>query len=68
MYIFSCIHADDAVVTFPSYELQHLPATATETLPFLTLPEQELLQTGRHKIYVKLHRHPNIILVRNHFI
>lgn len=42
--------------------LQHLPATATETLPFLTLPEQELLQAGRHKIYVKLHRHPNIIL------
>ncbi|XP_068142124.1 mediator of RNA polymerase II transcription subunit 14 isoform X2 [Drosophila tropicalis] len=43
--------------------LQHLPATATETLPFLTLPDHELLQQGRHKIYVKLHRHPNIILV-----
>ncbi|XP_001354245.3 mediator of RNA polymerase II transcription subunit 14 isoform X1 [Drosophila pseudoobscura] len=43
--------------------LQHLPATATDTLTFLTQPEQELLQQGRHKIYVKLHRHPNIILV-----
>ncbi|XP_017066396.1 mediator of RNA polymerase II transcription subunit 14 [Drosophila eugracilis] len=43
--------------------LQHLPATATETLPFLQQPEQELLQQGRHKIYVKLHRHPNIVLV-----
>ncbi|TDG47352.1 hypothetical protein AWZ03_006211 [Drosophila navojoa] len=43
--------------------LQHLPATATETLPFLAPPGQELLQPGRHKIYVKLHRHPNMILV-----
>lgn len=43
--------------------LQHLPATGTETLPFLTLPSNELLQHGRHKIFVKLHRHPNVILV-----
>nr|NP_612041.2 mediator complex subunit 14, isoform A [Drosophila melanogaster]Q9W0P8.4 RecName: Full=Mediator of RNA polymerase II transcription subunit 14; AltName: Full=Mediator complex subunit 14; AltName: Full=dRGR1 [Drosophila melanogaster]AAF47395.4 mediator complex subunit 14, isoform A [Drosophila melanogaster]AGW25608.1 FI21204p1 [Drosophila melanogaster] len=43
--------------------LQHLPATATETLPFLVQPDQEILQPGRHKIYVKLHRHPNIVLV-----
>lgn len=48
--------------------LQHLPATATETLPFLVQPDQEILQPGRHKIYVKLHRHPNIVLVIIHLV
>ncbi|XP_017469746.1 PREDICTED: mediator of RNA polymerase II transcription subunit 14 [Rhagoletis zephyria] len=43
--------------------LQHLPAATTETLPFLTLPDNPLMQPGRHKIYVKLHRHPNVIIV-----
>uniref|UniRef100_A0A1I8PUW4 Mediator of RNA polymerase II transcription subunit 14 n=1 Tax=Stomoxys calcitrans TaxID=35570 RepID=A0A1I8PUW4_STOCA len=43
--------------------LQHLPATATETLPFLKAPDNPLLQAGRHKIFVKLHRHPSVILV-----
>lgn len=43
--------------------LQHLPATAVESLTFLTLPSNSLMQSGRHKIYVKLHRHPNVILV-----
>ncbi|KNC27173.1 hypothetical protein FF38_13837 [Lucilia cuprina] len=43
--------------------LQHLPATATESLPFLTVPDNPLLQSGRHKIFVKLHRHPSVILV-----
>ncbi|XP_065361680.1 mediator of RNA polymerase II transcription subunit 14 [Calliphora vicina] len=43
--------------------LQHLPATATEGLPFLTVPDNPLLQAGRHKIFVKLHRHPSVILV-----
>ncbi|XP_055842956.1 mediator of RNA polymerase II transcription subunit 14 isoform X2 [Episyrphus balteatus] len=43
--------------------LQHLPATATETLPFLVVPDNPLLLAGRHKIFVKLNRHPNVILV-----
>lgn len=43
--------------------LQHLPATATENLTFLNMPDHPLLQSGRHKIYVKLHRHPNVVLV-----
>lgn len=34
-----------------------------ESLTFLTLPDNPLMQPGRHKIYVKLHRHPNVILV-----
>lgn len=43
--------------------LQHLPAATTETLPFLALPDNPLMQSGRHKIYIKLHRHPNVIIV-----
>jgi len=31
-------------------------------------PDQEILQPGRHKIYVKLHRHPNIVLVIIHLV
>ena len=48
--------------------LQHLPATATENLPFLTIPDNPLLQPGRHKIFVKLHRHPSVILVNVCFV
>lgn len=43
--------------------LQHLPATIAERLTFLSLPNHPLLQRGRHKIYVKLHRNPNVVLV-----
>ncbi|XP_055376744.1 mediator of RNA polymerase II transcription subunit 14 [Condylostylus longicornis] len=43
--------------------LQHLPAVAVENLTFLNTPNNSLLQQGRQKIFVKLHRHPNVILV-----
>lgn len=43
--------------------LQHLPATTVENLTFLHLPDDPLLRSGRQKIYVKLHRNPNVVLV-----
>lgn len=47
--------------------LQHLPATPHERLPLLHGPDHPLAQIGRHKLYVKFHRHPNVILVRSFF-
>lgn len=44
--------------------LQHLPASSHDRLPLLHGPTHPLAQIGRHKIYVKLHRHPNVILVK----
>lgn len=43
--------------------LQHLPATSFELLPLLYAPDPALARTGRHKMFIKLHRHSNIILV-----
>lgn len=43
--------------------LQHLPATTHEKLPLLHHPDHPLTKIGRHKMYVRLHRHPTVILV-----
>lgn len=43
--------------------LQHLPAASYERLPLLYASDHALARIGRHKIFIKLHRHPNIILV-----
>lgn len=43
--------------------LQHLPATAHERLPLLHHADHPLTKIGRHKMYVQLHRHPNVVLV-----
>lgn len=43
--------------------LQHLSATSFELLPLLYAPDPALARTGRHKMFIKLHRHSNIILV-----
>lgn len=43
--------------------LQHLPATSFELLPLLYAPDPAMARTGRNKIFIKLHRHSNIILV-----
>jgi len=43
--------------------LQHLPATAFDRLPLLQLPDHPLNRLGRHRIYIRLHRHPNTILI-----
>lgn len=43
--------------------LQHLPATAFADLNFLTTPTDPILKPGRHKVYVKFHRHNNTVLV-----
>lgn len=43
--------------------LQHLPATAHEKLPLLYNVDHSLNKIGRHRMYVQLHRHPNVILV-----
>ncbi|KAF2885129.1 hypothetical protein ILUMI_21063 [Ignelater luminosus] len=43
--------------------LQHLPATASERLPLLHHPDHPLTKIARHKMYVQLHRHPNVVLI-----
>ena len=43
--------------------LQHLPATPYERLPLLHHPDHPMTKIGRHRMYVRLHRHPNAILI-----
>ncbi|KAG4074048.1 hypothetical protein HA402_014253 [Bradysia odoriphaga] len=43
--------------------LQHLPATPHERLPLLHTVDHPMTKIGRHKIFVKLHRHPTVILI-----
>lgn len=43
--------------------LQHLPATAHERLPLLHHPDHPLTKIGRHRMYVQLYRHSNVVLV-----
>lgn len=43
--------------------LQHLPATAKERLPIITSAEHPATKIGRHKMFVQLHRHSNVILI-----
>ncbi|XP_054267906.1 mediator of RNA polymerase II transcription subunit 14-like [Macrosteles quadrilineatus] len=43
--------------------LQHLPATPYERLPLLFHPDHPLNKLSRHRMFVKLHKHPNVILV-----
>lgn len=43
--------------------LQHLPATSHERLPLLHHPDHPMSKIGRHRMFVRLHRHPNVILV-----
>lgn len=47
--------------------LQHLPATPHERLPLLHHPDHPMSKIGRHRIFVRLHKHPNVILVRSFF-
>lgn len=44
--------------------LQHLPATPHERLPLLHHPDHPLTKLSRHRMYIQLHRHPSVILVR----
>lgn len=48
--------------------LQHLPATAVANLCFLEKPEDPILEPGRHRIYVKLHHHTNVVLVNERIL
>lgn len=43
--------------------LQHLPATAKERLPIITSSAHPATRIGRHKMFIQLHRHFNVILV-----
>ncbi|XP_075216285.1 mediator complex subunit 14 isoform X2 [Lycorma delicatula] len=43
--------------------LQHLPATSHERLPLLHHPDHPMSKIGRHRMFVRLHRHPNVILI-----
>ena len=45
--------------------LQHLPATPYERLPLLHHPDHPMSKIGRHRMFVRLHKHPNVILVRS---
>jgi mediator of RNA polymerase II transcription subunit 14 len=44
--------------------LQHLPVTCYERLPLLHRPDHEISRLGRHKRFIRLHKHPSHILVR----
>lgn len=43
--------------------LQHLPATPRDRLPLLHHPDHPLTRLSRHRVYVQLHRHPNVVLL-----
>lgn len=43
--------------------LQHLPATPHERLPLLYSPDHPVSKIGKHKVYVKLNRYPNVVLI-----
>ncbi|XP_046742942.1 mediator of RNA polymerase II transcription subunit 14 isoform X1 [Diprion similis] len=43
--------------------LQHLPATPHERLPLLHHPDHPMSKISRHRMFIQLHRHPNVILI-----
>ncbi|XP_018576450.1 mediator of RNA polymerase II transcription subunit 14 [Anoplophora glabripennis] len=43
--------------------LQHLPATAHERLPLIHQSDHPITKIGRHRMYIQLHRHPNVVLI-----
>ncbi|XP_034941406.1 mediator of RNA polymerase II transcription subunit 14 [Chelonus insularis] len=43
--------------------LQHLPATSHERLPVLHNPDHPMSKISRHRMFVRLHRHPTVILI-----
>lgn len=43
--------------------LQHLPATPHEKLPILGNSEVTMSSISRHRMFVRLHRHPDVVLV-----
>lgn len=43
--------------------LQHLPATPFDKLPLFLYPDHPLNKISRHRMFIKLHKHTNIILV-----
>lgn len=44
--------------------LQHLPAHASEHLPFIAPPGHPIEELSSHRLYVTFHRHASQILVR----
>lgn len=43
--------------------LQHLPATPYDRLPLLHAVDHPIARIGKHKLFVRLNRHPTVILV-----
>uniref|UniRef100_A0A146LY05 Mediator of RNA polymerase II transcription subunit 14 n=4 Tax=Lygus hesperus TaxID=30085 RepID=A0A146LY05_LYGHE len=43
--------------------LQHLPATPHERLPLLRAPDHPMSKIGKHRMFIRLHKHRNIILI-----
>lgn len=48
--------------------LQHLPATPFMNLPLLHPPDHLLTKISRHRIFLRLHHHPHVIMVKLNFI
>lgn len=43
--------------------LQHLPAIPKKRLPSITSADHPVTNIGKHKVFIQLHRHPNVIIV-----
>lgn len=43
--------------------LQHLPATSHDSLPLRYTNESKLKTMSKHRVYIKLHRQPNVVLI-----
>lgn len=45
--------------------LQHLPAMSHENLPlrFTAANEDKMKKLGKHRVFIKLHRHPSVVLI-----
>lgn len=46
--------------------LQHLPATSHDNLALrftATAQEDKMKNMGKHRVFIKLHRHPNVVLI-----
>nr|CAD7429019.1 unnamed protein product [Timema monikensis] len=62
-----CLRAEQLLVTVDTHtgmlQCHHLPATPHERLPLLHHPDHPMSKIGRHRMFVRLHRHPNVILI-----
>lgn len=43
--------------------LQHLPVSVSDKLPILNTTDLHISRLGKHKLFLRLHKHPNSIIV-----